>query len=324
MYKGFKKYFIPHESNNHKPYVLRWEAVLVILSFILLVEIYFLVQAFWFIPQGNFFASIVPITIENLTNKSRLDNNLELLKVNSLLEKAAQLKAENMATKGYFAHTSPDEGLTPWYWLDNVGYKYVVAGENLAVNFVDSQDAINAWMNSPIHRDNILNNNFHEIGVGTAKGIYEGKETTFIVQFFGRRSVITAESAIVVNEDKQPIPSIAGSSNESFTENPTITTVKGEVRNVVASDNPSPTELAVKENPTLSIANRLLSTPRAVSNYLYFVLFTILLLALLLSIFIKIRIQHKALIINGVILLLIISSIIWLNQYIALTQTKII
>jgi len=115
MYKGFKKYFIPHESNNHKPYVLRWEAVLVILSFILLVEIYFLVQAFWFIPQGNFFASIVPITIENLTNKSRLDNNLELLKVNSLLEKAAQLKAENMATKGYFAHTSPDEGLTPWY-----------------------------------------------------------------------------------------------------------------------------------------------------------------------------------------------------------------
>ena len=199
-----------------------------------------------------------------------------------------------------------------------------MAGENLAVNFVDSQDAINAWMNSPIHRDNILNNNFHEIGVGTAKGIYEGKETTFIVQFFGRRSVITAESATVVNEDKQPIPSIAGSSNESFTENPTITTVKGEVRNVVASDNPSPTELAVKENPTLSIANRLLSTPRAVSNYLYFVLFTILLLALLLSIFIKIRIQHKALIINGVILLLIISSIIWLNQYIALTQTKII
>lgn len=324
MYRSFKKYFIPHKSNNNKPHVLRWEAALVILGFILLVEVYFLVQAFWFIPQGNFFASIVPATIENLTNQSRLDNNLGSLKINSLLEKAAQLKAEDMAIKGYFAHTSPKEGLTPWYWLDNVGYKYIIAGENLAVNFVDSQDAINTWMNSPIHRDNILNNNFDEIGVGTAKGIYEGKETTFIVQFFGRRTTITIEPVAVTNEKKQPTPSIAGSSNESFTENLTTVIVKGEVKNVTVSNEANPTELAVKEKPAQSVTNRFLSTPRAISNYFYFVLFTILALALLLSIFIKIRIQHPVLIVNGVILLLIISSIIWLNQYITLAQAKII
>jgi len=53
-----------------------------------------------------------------------------------LLEQAAQLKANDMAEKGYFAHTSPD-GKTPWEWLKDVSYPFLAAGENLAVNFLD-------------------------------------------------------------------------------------------------------------------------------------------------------------------------------------------
>ncbi|MBI3638379.1 CAP domain-containing protein, partial [Candidatus Wolfebacteria bacterium] len=59
------------------------------------------------------------------------------------------------------------------------------AGENLAVNFFDSEDAVNAWMKSITHRENILNTNFKEIGIGVAKGNYNGKESIFVVQLFG-------------------------------------------------------------------------------------------------------------------------------------------
>jgi hypothetical protein len=89
-----------------------------------------------------------------------------------------------MAQKGYFAHTSP-EGRSPWYWFKQGGYVFNFAGENLAVDFSDSADVERAWMNSPTHRSNILNNKFTEIGVATAVGTLDGRQTTFVVQEFG-------------------------------------------------------------------------------------------------------------------------------------------
>ena len=62
------------------------------------------------------------------------------------------MKAQDMATLGYFAHVSPD-GKTPWYWIEKVGYDYQYAGENLAINFSDSKDVTNAWMASPLHKE---------------------------------------------------------------------------------------------------------------------------------------------------------------------------
>jgi len=67
----------------------------------------------------------------------------------------------------------------------------------------------------------------------------------------------------------------------------------------------------------------LLATPRAMTNYLFIMLFTIISLALILKIFIKIKIQHPDLIFNGVFLLLVISSFLWLNQFVALSSAKI-
>ena len=60
----------------------------------------------------------------------------------------------DMAEKSYFAHTSP-EGLTPWYWITLAGYRFSLAGENLAIDFTESEDVENAWMNSPAHRASI-------------------------------------------------------------------------------------------------------------------------------------------------------------------------
>jgi hypothetical protein len=94
------------------------------------------------------------------------------------------MKAEDMAAKGYFAHESP-EGLTPWYWFKEAGYQYAYAGENLAVHFTDSTAVVDAWLKSPAHRANVMNGNYTEIGIGTAKGTFEGVDTVFVVQLFG-------------------------------------------------------------------------------------------------------------------------------------------
>jgi uncharacterized protein YkwD len=100
-----------------------------------------------------------------------------------LLDYAAQLKANDMAAKGYFSHVDPS-GNAPWMWFKKVGYYYWSAGENLAVNFNDSLAVNSAWMNSPTHRANLLTSSYSRMGIGIAHGTYLGKPATFIVQFF--------------------------------------------------------------------------------------------------------------------------------------------
>ena len=129
-------------------------------------------------------SAIYASVLVNLTNKDRASANISELKISPLLEKVAQMKADDMANKGYFAHNTP-EGFTPWYWFDQAGYKYIYAGENLAVNFENSEDIENAWMNSRGHFLNIMNPKFTEIGIATSTGIYKGRQAIFVVQMFG-------------------------------------------------------------------------------------------------------------------------------------------
>jgi hypothetical protein len=192
-----KNYFIPNQNNDYHPQILKRGEIVKIIAGILLLEAIFLVQVFFVVPRADFFASVLPGVLVNLANSDRQSNNLSSLVTNPLLERAAQLKANDMLSRGYFSHVTPD-GKTPWYWLNLVGYKYSAAGENLAINFVDSKDINDAWMNSPSHRANILNNKFSEIGVAAAKGVYQGRETIFVVQFFGRpaqKSVTAAQTS---------------------------------------------------------------------------------------------------------------------------------
>jgi hypothetical protein len=140
------------------------------------------------------------------TNVDRAGQSLAELTVNPLLEEAARQKAHDMAEKGYFSHVGP-EGEQPWVWLKGVGYYYLSAGENLAINFTDSKDVTDAWMNSPAHRANMLSGNFTEIGIGTAEGVYKGKETTFVVQFFGK-PYTAPEVAAVTREEKKTVAAL--------------------------------------------------------------------------------------------------------------------
>jgi hypothetical protein len=89
-----------------------------------------------------------------------------------------------MFAKNYWAHNSPT-GTTPWDFITASGYKYVVAGENLAKNFSTSQAVVNAWMASPTHKDNIVKPSYKEIGFAVVNGTLNGEETTLVVQMFG-------------------------------------------------------------------------------------------------------------------------------------------
>jgi len=118
-----------------------------------------------------------------LTNQDRVASGAKALKEDHLLSAAAQRKADDMAKQGYFSHTSPN-GNKPWSWLISSNYYYTHAGENLAEGFSDSQSIEQAWMRSPSHRSNIVDKTYTRVGVGIAHGSYQGRQTTFVVQFF--------------------------------------------------------------------------------------------------------------------------------------------
>jgi hypothetical protein len=130
-------------------------------------------------------SKVLPDTVIEITNEEREKHSLNSLSRNPLLDQAALLKAEHMKENQYFAHYSPEDSISPWYWFEKVGYEYVNAGENLAIYFNESKDVVEAWMDSPLHRDNILKDNYTEIGVAVVQGIYQDHETSYVVQLFG-------------------------------------------------------------------------------------------------------------------------------------------
>jgi hypothetical protein len=182
--KGIKNGFIPHEGNGHKPHILRPRTIVFALLIAFVAEAGFLLAAFYIVPRTKFFGIIDANALVDETNQQRVNDGLQPLAVSPLLTAAAQDKANNMVQDNYFAHTSPT-GVTPWYWFGKVGYAFSVAGENLAVNFTDSQAVTNAWMQSPDHRANILDAQYTQVGIATAQGTYDGKPAIYVAEEFG-------------------------------------------------------------------------------------------------------------------------------------------
>jgi len=119
------------------------------------------------------------------TNQQRSLNGLSALTINAKLNQAAQAKANDMVTRNYWSHNTPD-GVEPWAFFDNAGYAYFKAGENLAFGFMTSSDTITGWMNSPSHRENLLNSSFQEVGFGFANSsdfVNNGNETVVVAEY---------------------------------------------------------------------------------------------------------------------------------------------
>lgn len=125
--------------------------------------------------------------LTTLSNEARIQLNKRPLTANAQLMNAAQIKAEDMVKKQYFAHTAPD-GTSPWEYFKKVSYSYSVAGENLAITNENAKAVIDGWLNSPTHRDNLLSGDYADFGIGMAAyGDYQGHKNTYvIVAFYGR------------------------------------------------------------------------------------------------------------------------------------------
>jgi hypothetical protein len=242
-------------------------------------------------------AAIIASVLVDLTNGDRSDSNLADLKVNPLLVRAAQAKADDMAANGYFAHTSPD-GKDPWYWFKQANYNFSYAGENLAIDFSDSSDVETAWMNSPKHRANILNGHFTEIGIATAVGYYQGHKTTFVVQEFGAPAAVAQVTPVtavteptqptdiaIATTQKQPVQTTAQPKQQVLAVAPAAqdSLVLG------AAAAPAPTQ---QEGLLRTFWNTILATPKVAMRYAYYAFAALILLALLVETGLEIRRHH--------------------------------
>jgi len=135
--------------------------------------------------------------IIGLVNAERTKAGLPALVESGRLDKAAQAKTDDEVARQYFSHESPDGKGNYNVLITEAGYPYSYAGENLAVKYDSFEEAVEAWINSPTHRANILKAGYKETGIGISIGDYtytdeRGKvqvvhDVTYIAQYFGAR-----------------------------------------------------------------------------------------------------------------------------------------
>ena len=196
---------IPHRHNNYRPYALR-HPVLGFLTFLLIIAKVGTVAILTLTPETAFLSTITAPYLIDRANAARREAGLPALSPNSSLQESARRKGEDMLKNAYFAHNSPS-GVTPWKWIDDVGYKYVYAGENLAIDFSTGEDVHAAWMNSPGHRKNILNEKYRDIGIAVVTGDFGDRVTTIVVQHFGSLTTnITAPETILPATSNNTLP----------------------------------------------------------------------------------------------------------------------
>ncbi len=118
--------------------------------------------------------------VVRLTNAARARRGCGPLRVDARLTRAARVHSLEMARSGQFTHESPD-GSAPWDRMERAGY-YAGAAENIGRGYVSAQEAVSGWLDSPDHRENILNCEFRAIGVG----VVSGPEGPWWTQDFGR------------------------------------------------------------------------------------------------------------------------------------------
>lgn len=179
----------PRQSNNQRPRILHPEGFLVffliMMSFSTVLQVVERVSTKLILGYSS---QITATQVIDETNRERLNLGLSPLKYNEHLAKAAEAKAQDMFANQYWAHYSPT-GTSPWEFMNQNDYVYSVAGENLARDFTHTQDMVEAWMNSPTHRENIINPKYKDIGIAVVDGQFNGIETTLVVQMFGSQAV---------------------------------------------------------------------------------------------------------------------------------------
>lgn len=175
---------MPATDNNHRSKALHHDALLAYVLVFAVINLGIRALHRQFPDVLGYATDIRVYDLLSQTNAQRASLGLGQLSLNDELSKAAYAKAQDMFANGYWAHTSPT-GKTPWEFIVASGYKYTLAGENLAKNFSTSKGVVDAWMASPTHRDNIVKPGYRDVGYAVVNGVLSGEETTLVVQMFG-------------------------------------------------------------------------------------------------------------------------------------------
>ncbi|MGE5540942.1 MAG: CAP domain-containing protein [Bacillota bacterium] len=277
-------------------------------------------------------AAVVTSVLADLTNSDRELNHVPDLKVSPTLTQIAQMKANDMAAKGYFSHDTPD-GKTPWYWFKLGGYAFRYAGENLAVDFSDSADVERAWMKSPTHRENILNGNYTEIGIATAVGMYQGHRTIFVVQEFGtpvHTSTVTGTTppARVATAPKPfqttSTPTKTVPTNPKKSPVHSTTAIKPAATTTLAVTEPTPTstvlgstadELPLAETAPYAssrfdaLLNVFAASPRTTMQYAYYLFAFLIMIAILVETGFEVHKRHVKHVVFAVTLMVLMGTL---------------
>ena len=115
----------------------------------------------------------VALETNNLVNEIRAENGLDSLSWDNNLETVASVRANEISQS--FSHTRPDG--RQWYTVNSK----IQGGENLAFGYNNAEEVVDAWMNSPTHRENILYDEFNKVAIS----IYEENGTYYFAQEYG-------------------------------------------------------------------------------------------------------------------------------------------
>jgi len=319
FFRKVKDHFIPSSRNVYRPHILGRPWLIFFIAVVLTAEGVFVADLLARQSAFNFVAAVLPGEIVALTNDERAQNSVGQLQENSLLDAAAQAKANDMAAKGYFSHIGPD-GKEPWAWVAGAGYDYSYAGENLAVHFVDSSDVVNAWMASPTHRANIVKPVYTQIGVGVAQGTYQGQPATFVVQYFG-----TPRTGVAVQQETGSAAAALQVARGQLAAAEPVSTTSAQVEGaatappVAAPAEPEPTSVAEPQHsdtPWSSFARELARGDVKPGDAVSWVLGGVavfLIIGLALAFFIHIQIQASEMLIGGAVVAAVALSLFFLN-----------
>ncbi|MEM9002637.1 MAG: CAP domain-containing protein [Cyanobacteria bacterium P01_F01_bin.86] len=139
-----------------------------------------------------------------LTNEFRAQNGIAALSLNAELTDAAQFQAEHMALNDYFDHASPTGESTLGGRLQSVEYSASLVAENIAVVYTSAESVVNGWMASSTHRNNILNPDFTELGVGyffLEEDTGSTNHHDYWVQVFGTGDTNSQTQTLTLNTD---------------------------------------------------------------------------------------------------------------------------
>lgn len=156
------------------------------------------------------------------TNQRRTAAGMGGLTLNSKLNSAAQAKANDMANRNYWAHNTP-EGNPPWVFINNAGYAYTKAGENLACGFNTSTEVITGWYNSATHKANLLDREYKDVGFGIVNasnyncGAWAASPQTIIVALYGTPKATQKPAPATPSTPSQAQGSSAGSQAKKST-----------------------------------------------------------------------------------------------------------